>query len=118
MPLKLLADENIDFRLIQHLRQFGYTVISVAEEMPGIKDSDVLAHASQLEALLITEDSDFGEWVFAHHHTQTGVLYLRYQANELEKMKQALVSVLEKHGSNLMSKFVVITIKKIRIREI
>lgn len=118
MPLKLLADESLDFRLIRHLRESGYNVESVAETNPSIADQKVLSWAFEEEALLLTEDSDFGEWVFAHRHPQTGVVFLRYQPIDIDQIFTALVTVLQRYGAALKHKFVVITVKKIRIREV
>jgi hypothetical protein len=38
----------------------------VREESPGISDRDVLSRAVEMNRILLTEDSDFGEWIFAH----------------------------------------------------
>ncbi len=49
------------------------------KEYQGISDKEVLNLAREFNAILITEDSDFGEWVFAHREKITGVIFLRYK---------------------------------------
>ncbi len=84
----------------------------------GISDLEVLELSCSSQALLLTEDSDFGEWVFAHRQKTPGVIFLRYQAVETSDISRAILSVLEQYGSALYGKFVVITKNKLRMREI
>lgn len=116
MPLKILADENIDFRMVRDLREKGFEVISVLKDYPGIQDKEVLELAKRHDALLLTEDSDFGEWVFAHKERNVSVIFLRYRPLELKNISDSLIKVLNEHGVSLYGKFTVITPKKIRSR--
>lgn len=61
MPLKLTADESVDFRIIQYLRKNGFEVYSITENSAGINDFEVLKISYNLNTLLLTEDKDFGE---------------------------------------------------------
>lgn len=61
MPLKLLADESLDFRIVSNLKESGFEVISVMKEYQGIFDKKILNLAREFNAIPITEDSDFGE---------------------------------------------------------
>lgn len=63
----ILADENIHSFIIQTLRDTGFEVMSVSESAKSIKDDQVIQLALQHDYLRLTEDKDFGEWVFAHH---------------------------------------------------
>lgn len=63
----ILADENIHSYIIKALREAGFTIISISESSKSIKDGQVIQLALQHDYLLLTEDKDFGEWVFAHH---------------------------------------------------
>ena len=67
MPLKILADESVDLRMVRDLISKGFEVISVLKDYQGIQDKEVLELAKRHDALLLTEDSDFGEWVFTHN---------------------------------------------------
>ena len=118
MPLKILADEDVDFRLIKNLRTKGFEVISVLKDYQGASDKEVLEIAKNREALLLTEDKDFGTWVFAHCEKCIGIIYLRYKAGEVETIFNSLHTTLVKYGNSLYNKFTVITPRKLRIREL
>ena len=118
MPLKILADEDVDFRLIKNLRTKGFEVISVLKDYQGASDKEVLEIAKNREALLLTEDKDFGTWVFAHCEKCVGIIYLRYKAGEFETISNSLHTTLVKYGNSLYNKFTVITPRKLRIREL
>jgi Domain of unknown function (DUF5615) len=60
----LLADESVDRPIVERLRQDGHDVTYVAELSPSISDEQVLQEANTRNALLLTEDKDFGELVY------------------------------------------------------
>ena len=113
---EIVADENVDNAIVVNLREYGCNMYSIAQECPGITDLQVLSLARDRNALLITEDSDFGDWVFAHKMQGVGVLFLRYEIGELPGIKQAIRLVLSNYGERLHGMFVVITPRKIRTR--
>lgn len=63
----LIADECLNKNIISLLEAQSYEVISISETDLGIDDSEVLKKTKILEGILITEDSDFGKWIFSHH---------------------------------------------------
>lgn len=113
----ILADENIHYFIIKKLREAGFNVISVNEVSKGIKDEKVIIWAIQNNYLLLTEDKDFGEWVFAHHVKNLSVLFLRYHFKEYEKIAGTLVHLL-KTQNIIRPVFIPITTKKIRMRQL
>ncbi len=56
-----MTDENIDSRIIK-LRNKQYNVLSVQEQFSGMPDEEILYICKNYDAVLITEDKDFGEW--------------------------------------------------------
>ena len=62
----ILADENIDIRIITALRDSGLNVVSIQEDFRSVPDSEVIKISKQSNSIILTEDKDFGEWVFAH----------------------------------------------------
>jgi len=114
---KILVDESVDFRIVKKLRREGFDVISVLEKFRSIPDKKVLELAKEYNAILLTEDSDFGEWVFSHKEKSVGIIFLRYKPNDMEKISNSLVYILNKYKDTLSSKFAVIKVNKIRIRE-
>jgi predicted nuclease of predicted toxin-antitoxin system len=115
---KLTADESVDFRIIEYLRKNGYEIYYISEDSSGINDVEVLKTSYDLKTLLLTEDKDFGEWVFAHKHKTVGVILLRYHNKNVLEIATSLKAALLRYDEQLFSKFTVITISKIRIREI
>jgi predicted nuclease of predicted toxin-antitoxin system len=61
--LTFVADENVDKQIIERLRGDGFKVLSIAENRPGISDEEVLRMAADQNAILITADKDFGDFV-------------------------------------------------------
>ncbi len=118
MPETFLIDESVDQRIIRKLKPLDLKTILVSVVAGGIPDDEVLKLAEVHDAILITEDRDFGEWVFAHGRKGVSIIYLRYRNEELEAITEALRTVLVNTSQNLRGKFIVITPKKIRIRDI
>jgi|SRR6185312_370152 len=113
----ILADENIHSFIIKTLREANFKVISVSETSHGIKDEEVIRLAIKNNFLLLTEDKDFGEWVFAHHVNNLSVIFLRYHFKEYQKIANTVLYFL-KSGDLKHPVFVTLTTKKIRIRQL
>ena len=119
MPAKsIVADENVHFAIITHLRGKGYTVLSILEDYSGIDDESVISLAQQKSAILLTEDSDFGEWVFAHHIDNICVIFLRYHHTEVTAITDQLTNLLQNQTYTFENSFFVLTPKKLRYRQI
>jgi predicted nuclease of predicted toxin-antitoxin system len=118
LQLRILADEDVDYRIVKNLRENGFEVMSVLEGHRGASDRTVLNIAKERGALLLTEDKDFGEWVFAHKIKSVGIVFLRYKPEELEDIASTLRRLLLKYGSTLYERFAVVKVKKIRIRNL
>jgi predicted nuclease of predicted toxin-antitoxin system len=117
LSLNILADECVDFRVVRRLRDAGFSVLAVSEQAPSISDREVLELAKTHAAILITEDHHFGQWVFAHHEKEVGVIFLRYRPAEIQKIVFSLVHILQTYHETLHKKFVVIRANKIRVRD-
>jgi predicted nuclease of predicted toxin-antitoxin system len=113
----ILADENIHSFIIKTLRKNGFTVVSVNEPAKCIKDEEVIKWALEKGYMVLTEDKDFGEWVFAHHVKNLSVLFLRYSFEEFEQIAHT-VSYFLMNQQLVHPVFVTITLKKIRIRQL
>lgn len=112
----LLADENIHAGIIARLRESGFEVVSIRGTMGGASDRDVLLKANSMSAILITEDSDFGELIFSYDIPAIGVLYLRYAWFEFDQIVTALITVLSTKATR--GSFFTITPQKIRERKL
>jgi predicted nuclease of predicted toxin-antitoxin system len=113
--LKFLADESCDFSIVRILRQNGFDVKSIAEEAPGLTDSDVIGIAKLENRILITEDKDFGELVYAHQRPHGGVIFIRYPSYAKKSIADAIDHLVKSKGETLIGCFVVVSPNKIRI---
>jgi predicted nuclease of predicted toxin-antitoxin system len=113
----ILADENIPAPIIAKLRQAGFEVLSIFESHRGFKDEQVIAVALSLNCPILTEDKDFGEWVFAHHIKNLSVIFLRYPFPDMPTMADRVCVFLTDNALQ-HPVFVTLTPKKIRIRQL
>ncbi len=113
----ILADENIDYRVIDAIEKIGIDVQSVAKLHRGIRDSEVIEVSRTPSKIILTEDKDFGTWVFAHGVKDISVILLRYKFIETNKIIRILVDLLTS-GKELFGKFTVVTVDKVRIRNL
>lgn len=115
--IRFLADESCDFIVVRSLRLAGYDVVAVTESFPSASDIEVLRAAVEKNRILITEDSDFGEWVFAHREEMKGVLFIRFPGNVRSGLGETVVLLIEKHGMDLIGNFTVLEPGRARIRK-
>ena len=114
--MRFLIDESADGRVAPFLRGLGHDATTLAgDHEPGLPDPEVLAIAWREQRILITDDSDFGELVFHHHHPHSGVLYFRLDTTALAVRTDRLNYVLAHHANDL-SEFFVITRERVRMR--
>ncbi len=118
MQLKILADESVSFKLIRYLRESNFNVASVSEMFCGASDYVVLDYARKNKSILLTEDKDFGEWIFAHHEKEVSVILLRYLNSEFPEIIKTVSSLLNEFGDRLFGKFITIRKSRYRIREL
>ena len=93
--MRLVADESCDFR------GAGHDVIAIAELMSGIADEKVIELAASERRLLLTEDKDFGQLVFAAAKQNSGVILTRYPASARSTLTEAVVRLLAERGEGL-----------------
>ena len=62
--MNIVADANTQSYIVNRLRSDGYNVLWIVELAPNLSDEEVLNVAVDNQALLITNDKDFGEMVF------------------------------------------------------
>jgi len=77
--LKLLVGENLPHTLTKMLREAGYTVWDLRElGLRGISDHQIFRRAQELEAILLSADKGFGNWLrfpLGKHH---GIVVVRF----------------------------------------
>jgi predicted nuclease of predicted toxin-antitoxin system len=113
--MRLLADESCDFSVVRALRGAGHDVIAVAELFPSLDDSLILDLALREQRVLLTEDKDFGQLVYANAQPSSGVIFIRYPANLRATLPNTVVTFIEKAEAQLTGSFVVLSPGRIRI---
>lgn len=112
--MRFVVDECTGPYVASWLREQGYDVVSIFDDAPGSKDSDILRMAYTENRILITNDRDFGEKVFregAEHH---GIIFLRIIDQRSAIKISVIADVLARFADQLVDRFVVITEDKIR----
>jgi predicted nuclease of predicted toxin-antitoxin system len=114
----IICDENISSYWIKLLREQNYEVLSICETHGGITDREVIALANQFGGILITEDKDFGELIYAYDITSVSVIFLRYDQAIYEQVETALLQAVATYFKDPSPCFITISKHKIRIRRI
>jgi len=110
-----LVDENCDAEVTRALRKEGHDVLSIAETHSGSEDSVVIGFAVESGRILVTEDKDFGQLVYASGHGHNGVIFLRYPYQVREPVFAQLLSLVRMRGISLQAAFTVIEPGRVRI---
>jgi len=113
----IIADENIDHSLIASIRELDIEVYSVYESNRRIRDESVIESSRNPPRIILTEDKDFGEWVFAHNVKGISVVFLRYHFKETEAMRAILIKLLSERLAELVSCFTTVTVQKLELVE-
>lgn len=114
--LKFLIDENISQTVINYFIQKGYDVIIVKKEFPGREDSQLLGYAYRENRIIITNDKDFGFFVYYQKLPTRGIILFRF-TEEFPSLKiAALEEVLNQKPDKILNHFIVITESGFRIR--
>lgn len=113
--MRFVADESCDFAAVRALRAAGHDVTAVSEASPRLEDLAVLELALSEGTVLITEDKDFGQLVYASATPTEGVLLLRFPAVARSGLPDALVELVDKRGPELAGRFVVLQPGRVRM---
>lgn len=113
---KFLADESVDFRIVRSLRDDDYEIQAIVELDPGLSDDDVLKMANDIEAILITEDKDFGELTFRLKKPNKGIILIRMSGVPIQDKIDKIKLVLQDYIDQLSDSFTIISENKIRIK--
>lgn len=61
--MKIVADESVDYGIIDELRSNGYEILAIEDLYKGSTDEEVLSFSLKENSLLMTEEKDFGELI-------------------------------------------------------
>ena len=113
--MRFVADESCDFAVVRALRAYGHDVVAIAEISRRLSDQRVLALAHDEMRVLVTEDKDFGELVYASKQQTSGVVLLRFPADARSAMAKAAIVAIESLGDRLLRRFTVIEPGRLRV---
>jgi predicted nuclease of predicted toxin-antitoxin system len=112
--MNFVADESCAGP-VRALREAGHDVVAIAEVAKGATDDQVLDRAVNERRVLITEDRDFGELVFARGRLSAGVVLVRFVNRARHAKPGTIVEAVAKLGSRLQVSFTVIEPGRVRI---
>lgn len=115
--MKFLLDESADARIARHLRWLGHDITTIAaDHASSLADREVLEIARREGRILITDDRDFGELIFAHELSHTGVIYLRFGDYADLSVKLDRITYVVNHHAAQLDQFLVVTRQQVRVR--
>jgi predicted nuclease of predicted toxin-antitoxin system len=110
-----LADESCDFAVVRALRAVGHDVVAIAETAPQTDDVDVIALAVSEGRVLLTEDKDFGQLVYAGLHPSSGVILIRFPQSARWALPEIICNTVQKYEERLKGAFVVLRPNQVRL---
>ena len=114
----IIADENVEKYWIDLLRNLNYMVYSIREEHSGISDTEVISVVKGKKGILLTEDKDFGELVFAHSFRDISIIFFRYDQPQYDSIEKQLLSAIQLYHDSDITVFITVTKNKTRIRRL
>ncbi len=106
--LLILADEDVDGGIIRSLREHGFLVRAVREEMAGRTDEQVLREAISSQALLITQDKGYRKLVRRIGLPERGIVLVRLPGWASQKKAQIVLRFFQEHAIGMKGKFAVL----------
>ena len=113
--MRFLADEGCDFAVVRALRATGHDVMAILEVSSQAEDDAIIDLAVHEQRILLTEDKDFGQLVYASARTTGGVILIRFPGNARATLPKAVMDLVEEKGEQLIGCFVVVQPGRIRI---
>jgi predicted nuclease of predicted toxin-antitoxin system len=113
--MRFLADESCDFAAVRALREEGHDVLAVADAARGAKDPEVVRLARDQGRVLLTEDKDFGWYVYASGEGGVGVVLIRFPAASRRLLGLAVLEAVRSVADRLSRSFTVIEPGRVRV---
>jgi predicted nuclease of predicted toxin-antitoxin system len=114
----IIFDENIDQLIIDSINKKNYDYLSIRDTYPGITDREIIEINKFKSGIIITEDKDFGELVFAYGIKSFSVFFLRYKKNEIDTIINNIHTLLDKYYHVTDHYFITITKQKVRVNRL
>jgi predicted nuclease of predicted toxin-antitoxin system len=119
MNMEALANENFPAPSTRLLREAGWDVKSIKEDMPGISDEEVLRVAVTERRIILTFDRDYGELLFRYRHNPPpAVVYFRNKGDIPESAGKMLLEIIQRQQISLEGYFTVLEESGVRQRQL
>jgi predicted nuclease of predicted toxin-antitoxin system len=115
--MNFLADESCAGPVIRALPETGHDVVAIGEVAKGATDEQVLERAVNEKRVLITEDRDLGELVYARGRSSAGVILVRFHSRARHAKPATAVEAVAKLGPRLRNAFTVVEPGRVRISD-
>lgn len=116
--MQFLADESCDFAIVHALRTVGHDVTAIAELSSGISDREVIEMARSEDRVVLTEDKDFGQLVFAALAGSSGVVLVRYPTTARATLGASVIRLVETMGARLRGVFATLSPGRVRVNRL
>lgn len=122
MGFQFFADHCVSNAIMQALREAGHEVMRLREHLPvDAPDTEVIAKAQQLDALLLSLNGDFADIVAYPPADYQGIIALevRNHPEVIPQLMQRLRDYLESHADreHYRGKLLVVEVHRIRMRQ-
>jgi predicted nuclease of predicted toxin-antitoxin system len=113
--LKFLLDVHISTHIFRVLSDAGHDAVRAALSYATTSDEDLLAVAVDQGRILITEDSDFSELIFARDlPPPSGLIYIRCEPEHQPRMAGLVIETIG--DSRVLGHIAVLTPQNLRFR--
>ena len=113
----IIADKCLDKFFYQSLLNAGFDVLIISQTQTSIIDEKIIELSMIEKAIIITEDRDFGRFIFSDKIFCHAIIYLRkYEKHEMKGILDLLFKLL-KSADELEGNLVVIKNLKLRKRK-
>ncbi|MGH9445080.1 MAG: DUF5615 family PIN-like protein [Terriglobia bacterium] len=113
--MNFVADESCAGPVIRALREAGHDVVAIAEIAKGTADEQVMERALSERRILITEDRDFGELVYARRHPSAGIILVKFHSRARGAKAATVVEAVAKLDARLLDAFAVVEPGRVRV---
>lgn len=113
--MNFVADESCAGPVTRALRAAGHDVVAIAEVSPGATDEEVLERALNDKRILITEDRDFGELIYARRRGSAGVILVRFDSRARHIKPATVIQAVSELGTRLENAFTIVEPGRVRI---
>ena len=112
--LKFLADVNIEKQIVDFLIESDFDIKWIPDYNIKMTDEELLKLAANEERILLTNDKDFGYYIFLQNRPVNGLILFRIKGQNPGKKISNLKELLGNYRNKIDNHFIVITEKKIR----